>query len=136
MIINNKSFDIGDVVRFRTLNPHDTRYWQGTVTGFCGFQVASSFGDLISYYQQVLAGLNGEQRIGKLSDTNFILISTDTESGQVMQAISPEWIEPASFALVEYSTSYTIQVTTHNGKTVYDVLQLLRDNGFTCKALS
>ena len=52
-----------------------------------------------------------------------------------MQAISPEWVDAATFALVEYSTSYTIKVTTHNGETVYDVLQLLRDNGFTCKSL-
>lgn len=135
MLINNKSFDIGDVVRFKSLNPQDTRYWQGTVTGFCGFQVASSFGDLIAYYQQVVAGLGSDQRIGKLADATFILISVDTDNGQVMQAISPEWVDAATFALVEYSTSYTIQVTTHNGETVYDVLQLLRDNGFTCKSL-
>lgn len=135
MLINNKSFDIGDVVRFKSLNPQDTRYWQGTVTGFCGFQVASSFGDLIAYYQQVVAGLGSDQRIGKLADATFILISVDTDNGQVMQAISPEWVDVATFALVEYSTSYTIQVTTHNGETVYDVLQLLRDNGFTCKSL-
>ena len=136
MIINNKTFDIGDVVRFRTINPHDTRYWQGTVVGFCGFQVASSFGDLINYYQQVLAGMNGIQRIGKLADASFMLVNTETESGTVVQAISPEWVDPSSFELVEFSTSYTIQVTTHNGETVYDVLQILRDNGFTCKALS
>ena len=73
MLINNKSFDIGDVVRFKSLNPQDTRYWQGTVTGFCGFQVASSFGDLIAYYQQVISGLGSDQRIGKLADATLFL---------------------------------------------------------------
>jgi hypothetical protein len=136
MVINGLTFDIGDLVRFKSINPQDSRYWQGTVVGFCGYNVASSYGDIIAYYQQVLAGMGGLQGISKLSDTTFMLINTDTESGSVVQAISPEWVDHSSFKLVEYSTSYTIQVTTRNGESVYDVLQLLRDNGFTCKALS
>lgn len=136
MVINGVTFDIGDVVTFTSINPQDTRHWRGTVVGFCGYQVASSFGDMVSYYQQVLAGMNGAQRISKLATAPFMIINTDTDSGTVMQAISTEWVEPTSFRLVEYMTSYTIQVTTHNGETVYDVLQILRDNGFTCKALS
>ena len=136
MNINGKSFDINDVVRFSSRNPKDVRIWQGTVVGFCGYQVASGYGDLINYYQQVVAGLGSTNRISKLGDTEFMLINTETDSGRVIQAISPEWIDATTFRLVEVSTSYTIQVTTHNNETVADVLQLLRDNGFTCKALS
>lgn len=136
MNINGVSFDINDVVRFSSRNPNDVRVWQGTVVGFCGYQVASSYGDLINYYQQVVAGLGSTNRISKLGDTEFMLISVENSSGKVIQAISPEWIDPITFSLVEAPTSYTIQVTTHNNETVNDVLQLLRDNGFTCKALS
>lgn len=136
MNINGVSFDINDVVRFSSRNPNDVRVWQGTVVGFCGYQVASGYGDLINYYQQVVAGLGSTNRISKLGDTEFMLISVENSSGKVIQAISPEWIDPITFRLVEATTSYTIQVTTHNNATVDDVLQLLRDNGFTCKALS
>lgn len=136
MNINGVSFDINDVVRFSSRNPNDVRIWQGTVVGFCGYQVASGYGDLINYYQQVVAGLGSTNRVSKLGDTDFMLINVETSSGTVIQAISPEWVEPTTFQLVEASTSYTIQVTTHNNETVNDVLQLLRDNGFTCKALS
>lgn len=136
MIINSVSFDINDVIRFSSRNPHDVRIWQGTVVGFCGYQVAAGYGDLINYYQQVVASLGSTNRISKLADTDFILINTETTSGTVIQAISPEWIDATTFSKVEASASYTIQVTTHNNETVNDVLQLLRDNGFTCKALS
>ena len=136
MNINGISFDINDVVRFSSRNPQDVRIWHGTVVGFCGYQVASGYGDLINYYQQVVAGLGSTNRISKLGDTEFMLINVETSSGSVIQAISPEWIDTTSFRLWEASTSYTIQVTTHNNETVNDVLQLLRDNGFTCKALS
>ena len=136
MNINGVSFDINDVVRFSSRNPQDVRIWQGTVVGFCGYQVASAYGDLINYYQQVVAGLGSTNRISKLGDTDFMLINTETDSGRVIQAISPEWIDATTFSLVESSTTYTIQVTTHNNETVSDVLQLLRDNGFTCKSLS
>ncbi len=136
MNINGKSFDINSVVRFSSRNPQDVRVWQGTIVGFCGYQVASGYGDLINYYQQVVAGLGSTNRISKLGDTEFMLINVESPSGSVIQAISPEWIDAATFDLVEVQTSYTIQVTTHNNETVFDVLQLLRDNGFTCKALS
>ena len=136
MNINGKSFDINSVVRFSSRNPQDVRVWQGTIVGFCGYQVASGYGDLINYYQQVVAGLGSTNRISKLGDTEFMLINVESPSGSVIQAISPEWIDASTFDLVEVQTSYTIQVTTHNNETVFDVLQLLRDNGFTCKALS
>lgn len=136
MNINGKSFDINSVVRFSSRNPQDVRVWQGTIVGFCGYQVASGYGDLINYYQQVVAGLGSTNRISKLGDTEFMLVNVESPSGSVIQAISPEWIDATTFDLVEVQTSYTIQVTTHNNETVFDVLQLLRDNGFTCKALS
>ena len=135
MNINGKSFDIGSVVSFTTRNPQDVRIWQGTVVGFCGYQVAAGYGDLINYYQQVVAGFGSTNRISRLANTEFMLISTENESGNVVQAISPEWIEPTSFRIVAADASYLIQVTTHNNETVSDVLQLLRDNGFTCKSL-
>ena len=136
MQINGETFDIGSVIRFSSRNPQDVRVWQGTVVGFCGYQVASGYGDLINYYQQVVAGLGNTNAISKLGDTEFILINTENDNrGSLIQAISPEWIDAATFHVVEFSTSYTIQVTTHNHETVQDVLQLLRDNGFTCKSL-
>lgn len=134
--INAQSFDIGDTIKFSTLNPKDTRVWQGTVIGIAGYQIASNYGDVINYYQQVKAGLTNPNQISLLDQTQFILVNTETDSGRVIKPMSPEWILPESFKVVKNQTSYVIQVYTHNSESVSTVLQLLRDNGFTCKSLS
>lgn len=136
MIINSQSFDIGDTIQFSSINPKDTRVWNGTVIGICGYRIASGYGDLINYYQQVLAGLDGSNKISLLADTQFILLNVETESGSVIQAISSEWVLAESFKVVKAEVSYMIQVYTHDGETVSNVLQLLRDNGFVCRSLS
>lgn len=134
--INAQTFDVGDTIRFSSINPKDTRIWYGTVVATCKYQIAAGYGDLINYYQQVLAGLDSASKINTLAQAEFILISMETESGKVVQAISPEWILPESFTLVQQESSYTIKVYTHAGATVQTVLQLLRDNGYTCQSLS
>lgn len=134
--LNGQSYDIGDTIRFESINPKDTRTWVGKVVGFCGYEVAAGYGDLINYYQQVLAGLGSANKVSLLANAEFILINTETDRGSVLQAICPEWILPESFKVVKAQQSYTIQVFTHDGSTMFDVLKLLRDNGFTCRSLS
>jgi len=136
MIVNSQSFDIGDAIQFTSINPKDTRVWNGTVIGFCGYRVAAGYSDLINYYQQVLTGINGTNKISLLADAQFILLEIKTENGTMVQAISPEWILVESFKVIKAEASYMIQVYTHDGETVSNVLQLLRDNGFVCRSLS
>ena len=136
LLVGTTSFDIGDVIRFSSINPKDTRVWQGTVIGVTTYQVASHYADIINYYQQVKAALDNPNQISLLNQAEFILIDMETDSGSVVQPISPEWIDPTTFKLVKNQNSYLIQVFTHSNETAADVLQLLRDNGFTCKSLS
>lgn len=134
--LNGQSYDIGDTIKFTSMNPKDTRVWSGKVVGFCGYEVATGYGDIINYYQQVLSGLGSANQVSLLASSEFIIINTETENGSVLQTICPEWIIPESFSVVKAEQSYTIQVFTHDGSTVYDVLKILRDNGFTCRSLS
>ncbi len=136
LLVGTTSFDIGDVVRFSSINPKDTRVWQGTVIGVTTYQVAAHYADVINYYQQVKSALDNPNQISLLNQAEFILIDMETESGSIVKPICPEWIDPTTFKKVEEQASYLIQVYTHSGETSADILQLLRDNGFTCKALS
>ena len=135
MLINEQTFDIGDTITFTSKNPHDTRTWYGKVMGICGYKVASGYSDLINYYQQLVASESSVVKFSKLGDASFILIEVEGVNGNVIQPICPEWIYAPSFKVVKSQVAYTVQVYTHSGETLNDVLQILRDAGFTCKAL-
>ena len=136
LIVGTVKFDIGDTIQFKTINPNDTRVWQGKVIGITNYQIASHYADVINYYQQVKAALENPNQLGLLNQADFILIDTDSPSGSVVKPMALEWIDVSTIKVVKLEQSFLIQVYTHTGETAADILQLLRDNGFTCKSLS
>ena len=136
LLVGTSSFDIGDTIRFSSINPKDTRIWQGKVIGITNYQIAAHYADIVNYYQQVKAAVENPNQLSLLNQTDFILIDMETASGSIVKPISLEWIDASTFKVVQNENSYLIQVYTHSGETAADVLQLLRDNGFTCKSLS
>ena len=136
LLVGTSSFDIGDTIRFSSINPKDTRIWHGKVIGITNYQIAAHYADIVNYYQQVKAAVENPNQLSLLNQTDFILIDMETASGSIVKPISLEWIDASTFKVVQNENSYLIQVYTHSGETAADVLQLLRDNGFTCKSLS
>lgn len=127
MEINNITIDIGDVVKFHSLNDKELHLIEGTVKSIGAADRMGIFGDIIRYHQEVLESAPTAGIELTPSNYNFMLI----EDHQGIQRLyAPAWILESSFEKVEETNVLDIKIFGIPDTERQVVLNLLRDNHY------
>ena len=79
-VITPDQINLGDIIKFKTLSPHDNVVWSGEVVSICGYDVARLFGeDIVAYYQDINRNVEGGLK-AKEKLTYFVLKTTAADS--------------------------------------------------------
>ena len=127
--INSLSVNIGSKVKFRTINNNDSNIYHGEVSAFSDYTLARIITDIANYQEEVK---KDTPSVPLLVDLNFLILTLDdpVEQGKKV-AIAQEWIQSATFELLDDIVTLDIQIRNVPTSQVQTVLQVLRDANFT-----
>ena len=125
---------VGDVIRFKTVNPHDNIYHTGKIRAVCDYDTAKLFDDVDTYYQEVLRyvpTLGDKQILTYLA----LYISENQTSGST-KVFAIEVIDKVTLELVEENTYTDFRVYDIDESKAKDVLDAIRTLGYTCNIIT
>ena len=117
MVITPEQIQLNDIIKFRTLSPHDTVTWSGEVISICDYDIALLFGqDIIAYYQDInrntLGGLPAKETL-----TYFVLKVSVTDVAN--NTVSEKRV--FAYEFIDVSTLERISEQTYTDYRVYDI---------------
>ncbi len=128
MEINGIVIEIGKILKFNTLNNKETTPIHSTVVGIITSENAKIYGDIVKYHQEVLTSQPTAGLDPSPDGYVFMLLSDHQGIKRVMAA---EWIQTSSLEEVDTTNIVTVRVFGITDSAKQDVLNLLRDNGYT-----
>lgn len=132
-IENPNDIELNQVVRFKTLNPHDNVYHTGKVIAICGYELARMSDDIDVYYEEVARVL---PTIGdKTTLTYWILAIAENDTVETRRAFAFEMIDKATLEVVEENTYTDIRVYDIDANKLNDVLGAIRALGYVCNKI-
>ena len=132
-IENVSALTKGMTIRFRTLSPHDNVLWAGKITAMCDYDIASTFEDVDTYYQDIL-------KINPAMDAkealNYIIVSV-SENGSVAtkRVFALEWLDVSTVEVVTENTHVDIRIYDINSTKTEDVLSAITAMGYVAKVI-
>lgn len=115
---------LGDVIQFKTLNPHDNIVWTGKIAAFCNYDVARRFSDVDSFYQEVK---RNHSYIPDKEVLNYLLLEvTQTDASIVTIVAAKEWIDPSTLEKVSGNTHTDIRIYNIDMNKAQDILSYIR----------
>ena len=127
MIVDNKDISVGMNVKFRTINAKDPNLIQGFVVGLSDYNVATVYGDVVKYHQEVLESNPTAGIVEDPTVLNYMIIK-DVQG--VVKPYAAEWVEPTTMTIIAVSNDIRITVYDVPSTETETVLKLLRDHGY------
>ena len=131
MIINNEEVVVGANVKFETINSKDPNLIQGFIIGLCDYNIASAYGDVVKYHQEVLESNPTVSITEDATLLNYMIIK-DVQG--VIKPYAQEWVNEGTFHILNVSNDIKITIYDIPSTETETILKLLRDNGY--KALA
>lgn len=132
--INAVTFDVGDVVKFKTESAIDPTLWQGKVLAFGNNVMANlTNADIVNYNAEVKKTVTDLQPI---ETQLFVIMEVENQGSEgAIRAFSTSWIKDETFQAVVVNNTVDIRVyDVPDGETA-NILTLLRSSGYTVKTI-
>lgn len=130
-ITNPSNIAIGQVVRFKTLNPHDSIYHTGKIKSICDYNVARIFDDIDVYYQEV------KREVPSLGDkqslTYWLLDVSENSASSVTRVFALEVVDVSTLEVVAENTYTDIRVYDIDDAKAQDVVAAIKALGYICE---
>lgn len=119
----------GDVITFKSLSRYDNTVWRGTVKGFCDYDVARTYDDVLATHKEVQAVV---PEIAPCETLRFVLMKMQDNSANsaVLRIFALEWIEPGSLVIEDVGNIISIKVYNVPDTHQQQILDLLRSHGY------
>lgn len=127
--------DIGQTIRFTTINPHDNIVWEGKVIAFCDYNIARMISDIDAYFQEIQ---RSQVSVEDKTALQYIVLSVDENQTGVYtkRVFSTTWIEPSSLEVVDVNLNVDIRIYDVSKEKIEDIIQLLRSTGYQVSILA
>lgn len=133
MIIDVNSVVVGDIIAYKSRNPHDNVSWQGTVVGIASWQVVQNMqSDLLPYYQEVK---KVHHAMDPISELQFFILAIRQGERTATQIVAKEWIEPTSLVKLELSNYIDVRIFERPQEETQTILDLLAAHGYRATKL-
>lgn len=133
-VITTDQIQINDIIRFKTLSPHDNVLWSGEVLSLCDYEVASLFGtDIVAYYQDVSKYV--EDLPSKESLNYFVLKVASSEAISERRVFALEWIDISTLERVDEYTYTDFRVYDISDDKLADVKGVINSLGYVVDIL-
>ena len=133
-VITTDQIQINDIIRFKTLSPHDNVLWSGEVLCLCDYEVASLFGtDIVAYYQDVSKYV--EDLPSKESLNYFVLKVASSEAISERRVFALEWIDISTLERVDEHTYTDFRVYDISDDKLADVKGVINSLGYVVDIL-
>lgn len=126
MIVDGNDVQVGDKIKFRTINTYDTNVWSGDVVGFCNYTMAKAYTDVVAYHTNVLKDNDIPDPVTEL---DYMIVKTIEGA---FRAFAIEWVQPTTLVIVDTTSNVTIKVFNVPSEEQTTILTLLRDNNYKC----
>lgn len=133
-VITTDQIQLNDIIRFKTLSPHDNVLWSGEVLSKCDYEVASLFGtDITAYYQDIKRYITNLP--SKESLTYIILKVAKNEATSEKHVFALEWIDVSTLERIEEHTYTDFRVYDIGEDKKEDVRQAINALGYVVDIL-
>lgn len=135
MIITADQIQLGQTIRFTTVNPHDNIVWQGTVVGFCNYDIAKLISDIDSYSQEIQ---RSKVSVDDKTTLKYLVLSVDENQTGVYtkRVFATTWIEPSSLEVVTVGENVDIRIYDVSPEKIEDILQMISSAGYYASRIS
>ncbi len=127
MIVDSQNIEPGTIIKFRTINAHDSNLYSGTVAGICEYAIAKDYKDVVAYNKEVK---EDTPSIADATELNYFIINLQDGS---KAAFAAEWVEASSLIIIDAAQNVTILLYNTTTSAALTAIQLLTDNGYPCK---
>ena len=131
MIINNITLEMGSTIKFSSKSSDDPNVYEGMIVGFGTYDTARMYNDIVAY-NEVMKKDYPDTPSADLLDYVIVKLA---DSGTPIKAFAEEWIEPASFTVVQLGNDFDLRVFNISDDDKATVIRLLQDNNYRCKAI-
>lgn len=133
-VITTDQIQINDIIRFKTLSPHDNVLWSGEVLSLCDYEVASLFGqDIVAYYQDISKYVSDLP--SKESLNYFVLKVAKTDAISERHVFALEWIDISTLERIDEHTYTDFRVYDISSDKIADVKGAINSLGYVVDIL-
>lgn len=125
----------GQIIRFKSINPHDNVRWYGIISGICDYNIARQFQDVDTYYQDVKRSTSN---IVAKEEAKYIILKVPENDGSTytIRVFATDWIDASTLETVEENTHVTIRVYDIDSSKAIDILTTITAMGYTAEIVS
>ena len=121
-------------ITFLSKNTSDLVKWTGVLAAIVNYNIATQFGDVVSYNAAVQ---KADPTVGDVSTLNFFIVTLASGTGTTSsQIFAEEWITAGSFAVINAANIININVYDTTTSDPTNLLALLKSNGYTASVVS
>lgn len=134
-VITTDQIQLNDIIRFKTLSPHDNVYWSGEVLSICDYEVASLFGqDIVAYYQDISRYV---QNLPSKETLKYIVLKVaKSEAVSEKHVFALEWIDVSTLERVDEHTYTDFRVYDISSDKIEDVRKTINALGYVVDVLA
>ena len=139
-VITPDQINVGDIIKFKTLSPHDNVVWSGEVVSICGYDVARLFGeDIVAYYQDINRNVEGGLK-AKEKLTYFVLKTTAADSADGIiserRVFAYEWLDLSTLERIDEQTYVDYRVYDISSDRVLEIKSAINAKGYVVDILN
>jgi len=127
---------LGDIIRFSSLNPNDNNTYYGKVKGFIDYSIAVKYRDIVSYNNSVklIVSSTPDYQDNKYF---FIELMEEIDNTPIQEIVfALEWINESTLSIVTDLKIATLKVYGVTNDNINDLLTLIRGADFRVSLVS
>lgn len=125
---------IGQVVRFRTISPHDNVVWNGRIVSICDYDTARQMADVDPMYKDVKTVLPTMDIREELTYIALMVQEdSEVENSKVRRVFALDWIDKSTFEFISVNSYVDYRVFNVSSDRVQDILDLLLAHGYNAQ---
>ena len=117
---------VGDVIKFRVINPHDLNVYQGTVFAVCNYPVARQYGDVVAIHQTML---QANSELAEVTQQKFLIVELNDTT---RRPFAFEWID-TGVEYLDQEGNYCLFLYNVSAEQAAMALNLIKEQDISCK---
>ena len=131
--------NLGDTIKFKTINPIDVNVYSGKIIGIVDFERARTYGDVAAIHLQMAHGASSMGKDDLIDVTQQQFLVVELYNGEIVP-YAFEWLQSpggsyGSVQKIDVGATYTIRLYNVSDTDASTALSILKQNGYVCKLL-
>lgn len=138
-LITVSQCNLGDTIKFKTINLIDVNVYSGKIIGIVDFERARTYGDVAAIHLQMEQGASSMNKVELIDVTQQKFLIVELYNGEIAP-YAFEWLQSpggtyGSVQKISVGATYTIRLYNVSDTDASTALSILKQNGYVCKLL-